>query len=85
MRAFLIACVTTIILMASGYFLLNAFQEPTGMAYTAKSARIETTWSWRVTSIMTEKTTCTPRRSWQWFFVDFRDSYGEPAICAYSQ
>jgi len=85
MRAFLIACAATVALGAGGYFSLNIFQEPTGFAYTAKSARPESSWSWRVTSTVGQGTTCTPRQSWQWFFVDFRDPNGEAVICSESQ
>ena len=85
MRAFLIACVATAIFAVVGYLSLNFFQEPTGIAYTAKDARAEPNWSWRVISTEAATTACKPRRSWQWFFVDFRDPHGEPDICADSQ
>lgn len=85
MRAFLIACAATLIVGTGGYFSLNAFQEPSGVVYTAKTARAEPSWSWRVISTEASRTTCTLRRSWQWFFVDFRDPSSEPRICVDSQ
>ena len=85
MRAFLMACVAAVIFAAGGYFSLNVFQKPTGVAYAAKGARAEPSWSWRVVSTEASRTACKPRQTWQWFFVDFRDPRGEPVICADSQ
>ena len=85
MRAFLIACVATVIFAAAGYFSLNVFQEPTGIAYTTRGARVESSWSWRGISTEAQRTMCKPRQTWQWFFVDFRNPQDEPEICIDSQ
>jgi len=82
MRAFLMACLATIVLGAISYFALNARQEPTGEAYTTNSARTDPSWNWRYASTTSPETPCEPRKSWQWFFVDFRRPSGEPRICS---
>jgi hypothetical protein len=85
MRVFLMACLAFIAIGAGGYFSLNAVQKSTGSAYTTDSARIDPSWSWRVTSTSPPPQQCEPRQVWQWFFVDFRDPEGESSICSDSQ
>jgi len=81
MRAFLVACLTFVIIGAGGYFVLAALQEPSGVAYTTGGARISPDWSWR--SVGNRE--CDARKSWQWVFVDFGKPAGESAICSISQ
>jgi hypothetical protein len=85
MRAFLVACVAIVVIGAGGYFSLNAVQQPSGIAYATDGARIDPSWSWRVTTTTPAATPCEPRKVWQWFFVDFRDPNGESALCSISQ
>lgn len=85
MRAFLVACVAFIAVGAGGYFTLNAVQNSTGAAYSTNSVRIDPSWSWRVGTSAAPPQQCAPRKIWQWFFVDFRDPKGEPALCSDSQ
>jgi hypothetical protein len=85
MRAFFVACVAFVVIGAGGYFALNAVQKPTGIAYTTDAARIDPSWSWRITSTTPAAKPCEPRQPWQWFFVDFRDPHGEPSVCSVSQ
>lgn len=85
MRAFLVACLTFIVIGAGGYFALNALQEPSGTAYTTDAARINSTWSWRTATTTSPPQQCEPRKIWQWFFVDFRDPKGESGLCSDSQ
>lgn len=82
MGAFVAACLAFIVLGAGGYFVLNNVQEPSGTAFSTGAARINPNWSWRVSA--TDQN-CEPRKSWQWFFVDFRDPHGESSICSDSQ
>lgn len=85
MRAFLVACLAFIVIGAGGYYVLNSLQEPSGAAYTTGAARINPDWSWREVTTTSPPQNCEPRKSSQWFFVDFRDPSGEPGICSYSQ
>jgi hypothetical protein len=86
MRAFLVACLAIVVIGAGGYFLLNAIQEPSGVAYTTDGARISTNWSWREPTTKTAQTAeCDARKSWQWIFVDFGNPKGESAVCSVSQ
>ena len=39
MRAFLVACVAVVVIGAGGYFFLNSFQEPSGVAFTTNAVR----------------------------------------------
>jgi len=82
MRAFLMACLATVILGAASYFALNVRQQPTGEAFTAHNARTDPSWYWRLASTTSPATPCEQRGVWQWFFVDFRRPSGEPRICA---
>jgi hypothetical protein len=47
MRAFLAACVATIILAACGVFALGAVQKASGTAFSTEGVRIDPSWSWR--------------------------------------
>jgi|HubBroStandDraft_4_1064222.scaffolds.fasta_scaffold289543_1 hypothetical protein len=88
MRAFLVACLAFVVIGAGGYFALGNLQEPSGLAYSTDGARINPSWSWRETSTKSPASPadqCEPRKSWQWFFVDFRHPHGEPSICSDSQ
>ena len=85
MRAFLVACVTFILLDIGTYFSLNMLQEPSGVAYTQQAARIDPSWSWRLGTTTSPAQTCEPRTLSQWFFVDFSDPAGELAACKDSQ
>jgi hypothetical protein len=84
MRVFLMACLAFVAIGMGGYFALNSLQKPSGFAYTAASARTDPGWSWRHPTTASQPQ-CTARKSWQWFFVDFGDPAGEPAICSDSQ
>jgi hypothetical protein len=81
MHAFLVACVAFVLLGIGTYFSLNTPQEPSGAAYTQQTARIDSSWSWRLATTTSPAETCTPRTVSQWFFVDFRDPAGELAVC----
>ena len=90
MRAFLAACLAIVIVGTGGYFLLNAMQQPAGIAYSSAEARIGSDWSWR--SVLSEAVVgdptanqCAGRAASQWIFVDLRDPKGEPSICSISQ
>lgn len=85
MRPFLTALVGTVLLGAGCYFLLNAVQKPSGIAFKSESARIEPSWSWRTVLTGSNSTPCEARKASQWFFVDFRRPHGEPRICSESQ
>jgi hypothetical protein len=92
MRAFLVACLATVVLGAAGYFFLGAMQEPAGFAFSTEGARITPDWAWRsvgrptIPAIdVTAGRACEMRKAWQWIFVDFGDPSGEPGICAISQ
>jgi hypothetical protein len=85
MRVFFGAFVGTILLAAACYFLLNEMQKPSGIAYKSESARIEPSWSWRSALTGSSATPCEARKTWQWFFVDFRRPNGEPRVCSDSQ
>jgi hypothetical protein len=85
MRAFLLACVAVVIIGAGGYYVLASLQEPSGLAFTTHAARIDPDWSWRAVTTASPAQSCEPRKSSQWFFVDFRDPSGEPGLCSYSQ
>jgi hypothetical protein len=82
MRAFLAACFALVVIGAGGYFFLGFVQEPSGVAYTTDGTRISPNWAWRSVGATGE---CDPRKSWQWFFVDFGRPSGEPSICKISQ
>jgi hypothetical protein len=47
MRAFLAACVATIVLAACGVLALGAVQKSSGTAFSTEGARIDPNWSWR--------------------------------------
>jgi hypothetical protein len=47
MRAFLAACVVTIILAACAVLALGAMQKPSGIAFSTDGVRIDPSWSWR--------------------------------------
>jgi hypothetical protein len=47
MRAFLVACLTIVVIGVGSYFALSVLQRPTGLAYTTDGARISPQWSWR--------------------------------------
>src|SRR6516164_7549576 len=86
MRSIIVAGIVALILGAVSYVSLNARQEPTGTAFTASGARLDTHWIWR--SVSTEPGTlakCEPRNAWQWIFVDFGHPAGESSLCSYSQ
>jgi len=85
MGAFVAACLAFIVLGAGGFFVLNEAQQPAGAAYSTQSTRIEPSWSWRVPTGAAGEQACEPRRSWQWFFVDFRHPRGESPLCSDSQ
>jgi len=86
MRAFSLACLAIVVVGAGGYFLLNAVQQSSGMAFATDGARINPTWAWREPSTATAPTvSCDPRKSWQWFFVDLGSPNGEAATCSISQ
>jgi hypothetical protein len=73
---------------AGGYFVLGSLQEPTGLAYSTEAARIDPSWSWRETStklLETPSEQREPRKSWQWFLVDFRHPRGETSLRSDSQ
>lgn len=54
MRAFLVACIAIVALGAGGYFLLNAAQKPSGIAFATDGARINPQWTWRSVFHMTK-------------------------------
>lgn len=88
MRAFLLGCLAIVAVGAGGYFLLNAVQQPSGMAFATDGARISPSWAWREPSTAAPPSptpSCDPRKSWQWFFVDLGSPEGESAICKISQ
>jgi hypothetical protein len=47
MRAFLVACLAIVVIGAAAFYIVNATQKPTGVAYTTDGARINPKWSWR--------------------------------------
>ena len=47
MRAFLLACVATVVIGAAGYFTLASMQKSTGVAFATDGARINPQWTWR--------------------------------------
>ena len=77
-----------VVIGVSGYFFVNTMQQPTGVANTADSARIRTSWVWR-SPVTREPDTpseeCDMRKPWGWFFVDFGRPRGEPVACRISQ
>jgi hypothetical protein len=86
MRSIIVAGIVALILGAISYVSLNARQEPTGAAFTAADARLDTGWIWRSPSTeLSAQAKCEPRHVWQWIFVDFGRPAGEPSICSYSQ
>jgi len=85
MRAFIAAFGGTVLLGVACYFLLNAMQKPSGIAFRSESARIEPSWSWRTALRGSNSTPCQARKTWQWFFVDLRRPAGEPRVCSDSQ
>ncbi len=85
MRAFLMACLLTLIIGTSWYFGLNALQQPSGIAFATDGARIDPGWSWRTVLVPPSAQQCQPRMVWQWFFVDMRSPEGESSVCSDSQ
>jgi hypothetical protein len=85
MRALLMACLLTLVLGAGWYFVLDALQQPSGVAFATDGARIDLGWDWRTVSVPSSAQQCQPRRIWQWFFVDMRNPEGEPSVCSDSQ
>jgi len=90
MRAFLAACLAIVVLGTGGYFLLNAMQQPAGVAFSTTGVRINPALSWRAVlskNVAGDPTTnqCTSRTAAQWIFVDLRDPNGEPDLCSISQ
>lgn len=88
MRAFLLSCLAIVVIGAGGYLVVNAMQQPSGVAYTTDGARISTNWAWRSTGTKEPTTSteeCDMRKPWQWIFVDFGKPRGEPAACRISQ
>ena len=77
MRAFLVACLATVVVGAGGYYWLNSLQQPTGIAFATGATRITPQWSWRAD--------CDPRTPSEWFFLDFGTPKGEPSACKVSQ
>ena len=85
MRVIIVSTIAAVILGAISYFSLNARQVPSGVVFTAASARIDPSWVWRSTSTEHGAGGCESRRPWQWVFVDFHRPAGEPRLCSYSQ
>ncbi len=85
MRAFLMACLLTLIVGTCMYFGLNALQQPSGIAFATSSTRIDPSWSWRTVLVPPSAQQCQPRRPWQWFFVDMRSPDGKSPVCSDSQ
>ncbi|MGC2777252.1 MAG: hypothetical protein WA418_16620 [Bradyrhizobium sp.] len=73
MRVYLVSCLAAIVLAVGGYFLVNAFQEPTGVFYTTEGARIEPSWSSRHPIRTASLEDCNVTRSWRWIVLDFKD------------
>jgi hypothetical protein len=86
MRSIIVAGIVAPIFCAVSYVSLNVRQEPTGAAFTAAGARLDTHWIWRSGSTESgAPTKCEPRSAWQWIFVDFGRPAGESSLCSYSQ
>ena len=86
MRSIIVAGIVALIFGAVSYVSLNVRQEPTGAAFTAAGARLDTHWIWRSGSTESgAPTKCEPRSAWQWIFVDFGRPAGESSLCSYSQ
>lgn len=85
MRAFLMACLATLVIGAAGYFAFDALQQPAGIAYATEGARIDPSWSWRTVLTPPSAQQCQPRKIGQWFFVDLRRPRGELPVCSDSQ
>lgn len=85
MRAFLMACLLTLIVGTCWYFGLNALQQPSGIAFATGGTRIDPGWSWRTVLLPPSAQQCQPRTPVQWFFVDMRSPEGELPVCSASQ
>jgi hypothetical protein len=101
MRAFLLACLVTVVIGAGGYFTLASMQKSTGVAFATDGARINPQWTWRSMFRKTKTPAaggmtvpgapselvdeCDTRTASQWIFVDFGTPDGEADLCSISQ
>ena len=88
MRVFWLSCLAIVVIGTGGYFLVNAAQQPSGVAFATDGARIETSWAWRSAGTSEPTTTaeeCAVRKPWGWIFVDFGRPRGESPACRISQ
>jgi hypothetical protein len=73
MRVLLASCLAAIVLAVGGYFLIVAFQEPTGLFYTTEAARIDPSWTGRHPVESASLENCKVTRTWRWIALDFKD------------
>jgi hypothetical protein len=88
MRVFLLACLAIVVIGIGGYFVANAAQQPSGVAFATDGARIDTSWAWRSAGRSEPATAaqeCSLRKPWGWIFVDFGKPRSESAACRISQ